>query len=232
LVDLDDPALLTRQDPGAMAARIGDLPESIVKAWRAASEFDLPNEIRSVKSVVITGMGGSAIGGDLVRSLAEAEAPIPVVVQRGYDLPAFAGPDTLVVAISHSGGTEETLSAADEAIRRGVQLVGVGREGSPLAERCEQARAPFVPVLMHVGPRATLWALATPLLVAADRLGTRIGHGKGHYDRALAHLREGGTVFTIGLAWEPQILDEAIPADPWDMKLDAIATPKEWIECR
>ncbi len=69
-------------------------------------------------------------------------------------------------------------------------------------------------------------------LVAADRHGARIGHGKGHYDRALAHLREGGTVFTIGLAWAPQILDEAIPADPWDMPLDAIATPAEWIACR
>ena len=58
MVDLDDPALLTRQDPGAMAARIAELPESIVKAWQAASEFDLPHEIRSVKSVVITGMRG------------------------------------------------------------------------------------------------------------------------------------------------------------------------------
>lgn len=69
-------------------------------------------------------------------------------------------------------------------------------------------------------------------LVAADRAGRRIGHGKGHYDRALAHLREGGAVSTIGLAWEPQILDQAIPADPWDVPLDAIATPGEWIECR
>jgi 5-formyltetrahydrofolate cyclo-ligase len=66
-------------------------------------------------------------------------------------------------------------------------------------------------------------------LVAADRHGTRIGHGKGHYDRALAHLRQGGTVFTIGLGWEPQILEEMIAPDPWDMKLDAIATPSEWI---
>ena len=64
-------------------------------------------------------------------------------------------------------------------------------------------------------------------LVLADRRGTRIGHGKGHYDRALAHLREGGgPVFAIGLAWESQISDEPIPADPWDMPLDAIATPK------
>ncbi|HEX5184065.1 MAG TPA: 5-formyltetrahydrofolate cyclo-ligase [Allosphingosinicella sp.] len=85
-------------------------------------------------------------------------------------------------------------------------------------------------------PPAAAEALAPDLvlvpLVAADRRGTRIGHGKGHYDRALAHLREGGTVVTIGLAWEPQILDSPIPPDPWDMKLDAIATPKEWIACR
>jgi len=69
-------------------------------------------------------------------------------------------------------------------------------------------------------------------LVAADRQGRRIGHGKGHYDRALSHLREGGAVTTIGLAWETQILDAPIPADPWDIPLDAIATPKEWIECK
>ena len=69
-------------------------------------------------------------------------------------------------------------------------------------------------------------------LVAADRHGSRIGHGKGHYDRALSHLREGGRVFTLGLAWDGQILRELIPADPWDVALDAIATPGEWIDCR
>ena len=68
-------------------------------------------------------------------------------------------------------------------------------------------------------------------LVLADREGTRIGHGKGHYDRALSHLREGGQAFTIGLGWESQIVDGPIPPDPWDMKLDAIATPNEWIQC-
>jgi 5-formyltetrahydrofolate cyclo-ligase len=69
-------------------------------------------------------------------------------------------------------------------------------------------------------------------VVLADRRGVRIGHGKGHYDRALAHLRESGRpVFTIGLAWADQVIDEPIPADPWDMRLDAIATPKEWISC-
>ena len=69
-------------------------------------------------------------------------------------------------------------------------------------------------------------------LVTADRRGSRIGHGKGHYDRALSHLREGGPVFTVGLAWEHQILDETLDPDPWDVPLDAIATPAEWITCK
>ena len=85
-------------------------------------------------------------------------------------------------------------------------------------------------------PAAEAEALAPDIVlvpvVLADRRGVRIGHGKGHYDRALAHLRESGaSVFTIGLAWETQMIDGAIPADPWDVRLDALATPKEWIPC-
>lgn len=66
-------------------------------------------------------------------------------------------------------------------------------------------------------------------LVLADRRGARIGHGKGHYDRALSHLRESGPVRAIGLCWESQLIDAAIPADPWDVPLDAVATPREWV---
>jgi 5-formyltetrahydrofolate cyclo-ligase len=84
------------------------------------------------------------------------------------------------------------------------------------------------------GPEAEALAPEVVLvpLVLADRSGARIGHGKGHYDRALANLRAGGgPVFTIGIGWDDQLVDEAIPADPWDISLDAVATPKEWIRC-
>ncbi|WP_158703003.1 5-formyltetrahydrofolate cyclo-ligase [Allosphingosinicella vermicomposti] len=66
-------------------------------------------------------------------------------------------------------------------------------------------------------------------LVLIDRRGTRIGHGKGHYDRALSHLRQSGPVRTIGICWDIQLSDALIPADPWDIPLDAIATPTQWI---
>lgn len=84
-------------------------------------------------------------------------------------------------------------------------------------------------------PSANAAALAPDLvlvpLVAADRSGRRIGHGKGHYDRGLAHLREAGPVRTIGLGWPLQLFDDDIPADPWDVPLDAVATPEEFVTC-
>ncbi len=88
--------------------------------------------------------------------------------------------------------------------------------------------------VLQPGPEAEVLAPDAVLvpLVLGDRSGTRIGHGKGHYDRALSHLRDAGAVFTIGIAWETQISDVPIPADPWDVPLDAIATPAEWIKCR
>jgi len=71
-----------------------------------------------------------------------------------------------------------------------------------------------------------------PPLVLADRRGVRIGHGQGHYDRALSHLREAGPVLAIGIGWESQISDGPLPDDAWDVRLDAVATPAEWIDCR
>jgi 5-formyltetrahydrofolate cyclo-ligase len=85
-------------------------------------------------------------------------------------------------------------------------------------------------------PPADAPALAPDMVIVpfvlADRDGTRIGHGKGHYDRALAHLREAGPVFAIGVGWDAQLSHTPLPADSWDVALDAIATPREWISCR
>ncbi|HEX8639720.1 MAG TPA: 5-formyltetrahydrofolate cyclo-ligase [Allosphingosinicella sp.] len=85
-------------------------------------------------------------------------------------------------------------------------------------------------------PSAAAPAVAPDIVIVpfvlADRHGTRIGHGKGHYDRALSHLREAGPVFTIGIGWDAQLYDAPLPRDSWDVPLDAIATPREWVDCR
>jgi len=68
-------------------------------------------------------------------------------------------------------------------------------------------------------------------IVLADRAGTRIGHGKGHYDRALARLRARRAVATIGIGWACQLVPGPLPADSWDVPLDAVATPEGWFPC-
>ena len=94
-----------------MLLRLHEMPQICQQAWQLAMKFDLPQDYSKVNKVVILGVGGSAIGGDLVASLAVSEAKLPILVCRGYDLPAFIDAETLVIASSYSGMTEEVLSS-------------------------------------------------------------------------------------------------------------------------
>jgi glucose/mannose-6-phosphate isomerase len=96
---------------------------------------------------------------------------VQVTTVHDYRLPGWVGAADLVIAVSCSGATEETLAAAEEAVRRGSRFLAVGGQGSPLASIAEQARAPFIPVTSAGMPRSTLWGLSIPLVVAASRLG-------------------------------------------------------------
>ena len=116
-------------------------------------------------------MGGSGVAGDVLSAVCGPGSASPVVAQHDYRLPGWVGAADLVVAVSCSGTTEETLSAAEEAVRRGCPLLAVGGAGSPLALLAEQARAPFIPVEPAGMPRFTLWGLSVPLMIIADRLG-------------------------------------------------------------
>jgi glucose/mannose-6-phosphate isomerase len=170
---LDDVAALEGGDPSQMLRAVASSAAQIRMAVTAAAESGLHvvSDLGRPRALVVAGMGGSGISGDVLASVCGPTCPLPVIVHRGYGLPGWVGAADLVIAVSCSGETEETLTAVDEAVRRGAPIMGVGRAGSALARRCESARAPLVPVTTHVGPRATLWGLATPLLVLAARLG-------------------------------------------------------------
>src|SRR5438270_9070582 len=114
-LSLDDPAAYGMLDPSDMYRRVEQLPEQMEHAWALAGEVELPGSFRNVQSVVVAGMGGSAIGGSLVEAYGADEIPVPVTVWRGYGLPAYVNENTLVIAVSYSGNTEETLSGLLEA---------------------------------------------------------------------------------------------------------------------
>jgi glucose/mannose-6-phosphate isomerase len=170
---LDDAARIDAGDPDGMLRAVATSAAQVRSSATAAAEagLDRLDAVGRPRAVVVAGMGGSAIAGDVLAALAAPAAPVPVVVHRGPGLPGWVGAADVVIAVSCSGSTKETLAATDEAARRGATLVGVGAADSPLARRCTQARAPFVAVVRQLTPRSSMWALATPVLMTGTRLG-------------------------------------------------------------
>ncbi len=168
---LDDLAFYPAFDPDGMLGTIRDLPQQVRNAWKIAQAAPLPDTYRDVRRVVITGMGGSAIGADLLIGLLAHGGRVPVELVRGYELPtSVAGADTLVVASSYSGNTEETLSAFAEAQERGTRLLAI-TGGGKLAAMAEAAGAPVWRFSYKSTPRAAVGYSFALLLGLICRLG-------------------------------------------------------------
>jgi len=145
-----------------------------------AEEHDLVrvHEDGRPRSVLVAGLGGSAMVGEVVEALAGGASPVPVQRRRGGPLPGWVGPLDLVVAVSMSGRAPEPLLIAAEAGRRGARLVSVCRPGSPLAEVTVRARGTVLavprsglPGVPRAGSRTGLWSLLTPALLACGAAG-------------------------------------------------------------
>ncbi|WP_242889362.1 SIS domain-containing protein [Actinomadura litoris] len=160
-------------DPGGMLRQVASSAAQVREARRAAAEAGVDGlaEDGRPRAIVVAGMGGSGISGDVLAAVCGIGCPVPMTTVRGYRLPGWVGAADLVIAVSCSGETEETLALAAEAARRGCRLLFVGADGSPLADLAEQTRALFVPVRSVGQPRSTLWGLTVPLLLAARSLG-------------------------------------------------------------
>lgn len=156
-------------DPDGMYGRLQSLPDQMEDAWHRGAEVELPDEFREARSVLILGMGGSAAAGSLLRAYAAPEMSLPVSVCRGYGLPAWAGEDTLVIAISYSGNTEETLSALVEARERGCRLLTISADGE-MSEFANTWQIPTVALPAPAHSRAPLAYLFFPLLRIVERL--------------------------------------------------------------
>ncbi len=169
-MNLDDTDRFAQLDPGGMLVEIERLPDQLESAWDLGQRQPL-GEISGIKQVVLAGMGGSAIGADLLASYAAPMATVPIIVWRNYDLPAFTfNEGTLVVVSSHSGNTEESLSAFEAGVECGAQMLAI-TTGGKLAEQAKGSGAP-VWVFNHSGqPRAAVGYSYGLLLALFSRLG-------------------------------------------------------------
>ena len=155
-----------------MFGAIAGLPEQVEQAADTARAVTGPLPAHDdIENVVVLGMGGSGIAGDVVREVAGPFMPVPVVVHKGYGMPNFISDSSLVFAVSFSGNTEETLEAVGEASAAGAHIVAVSN-GGELAAMAEEWGMPHVPIAETIPmPRAGIGAVSIPPLVLLERVG-------------------------------------------------------------
>jgi glucose/mannose-6-phosphate isomerase len=172
-ITLDDAAVLKKIDPQNMLGAVAQIPRQLVLARRVVASLELEPRYRDVDDVLVLAMGGSAIGAELVEAAAGARLRVPLVIHRGYGLPAWANQRTLIVAASHSGETVETLSAATEARARNLPLVVIST-GGRLGDMATADGLPYLRYSMSGQPRAAVGfgvGLVHELLAKAELLG-------------------------------------------------------------
>lgn len=157
-------------DIAGMAGLIREFPAQVRHAVAIGDDAALRRPPKDIRAVVVCGLGGSAIGGDLLRSYLADELRVPFIVNRHYTLPAFVGPRTLVVVSSYSGNTEETVSAHREALRRKAPTLCI-TSGGTTAKLAGRSKAPLISVPGGLPPRAALGYSFFPLLAALGRWG-------------------------------------------------------------
>ncbi len=154
------------------------LPEQVEAAARGARGLDGLPEREAVENVVVLGMGGSGIAGDILLATAGSFMAVPAVVVKSHTLPAFVGDGTLLFAVSFSGETEETVEAATQAAVQGAAVVAVS-SGGELGRLASSWGAPMVCLPKAIPqPRAAVGALAIPPLVILEEIGLYPGAGQ------------------------------------------------------
>jgi glucose/mannose-6-phosphate isomerase len=165
---LDDLDRLHKLDKEGMLDAVYHLPEQMEEALSISEEFSF--KVSKLKNIVIAGMGGSAIGGDIARVYLAGCAPIPITVIRSYDVPAFVDSSTLFVTSSYSGNTEETLSSYDEAKGKGAQIIAI-TTGGKLKELASSDGYPVLAIPKGYQPRAAIGYSFVTIIMSLYKAG-------------------------------------------------------------
>ena len=157
-------------DTDNMHQSIYEFSDHLVKALEIGKAIALKNQYSDIHNVVVAGMGGSAIGGDVAKLLCKNELKVPMVVSRNYTLPGWVNENTLVICCSYSGNTEETLAAFEHARVKGAQIVGISTGGT-LTEKMAEFELDLVTIPGGLQPRAALAFSLVPMLFLMKQTG-------------------------------------------------------------
>ncbi len=164
------PQDIQRIDPKGMNRWIRDFHLQVAEAVRIGKQAVVEIKARGIRNIVLTGLGGSAIGGDLLRSFVSEEIGIPFIVNRHYFLPEFVGKKSLVIVSSYSGNTEETIAAHKDAIKRKSKVLCI-TTGGITAALGKKFKQPTIKIPPGLSPRAALGYSFFPLLIALAKIG-------------------------------------------------------------
>jgi glucose/mannose-6-phosphate isomerase len=165
----NDTERITMVDKANMLDGLARFPDQIKESLAIAETVERFNFLK-VDNVIITGMGASAISGDIMQSLFRDKLDVPLVVNREYDLPKWVNKDTLVICISYSGNTDETLSSFKIAYQKKCKIICIST-GGKLQELAEKRTVPFVKIPAGIQPRAATAYLLFPSIIFLKKIG-------------------------------------------------------------
>ena len=166
---LDDVAAIRALDSQDQFGMVASMPSQLFEAYEAGGRVELEPG-GEIGGIAVAGMGGSAIGADVIASVYDAELPSPMVTVRGYNLPHWISSRSLVFIVSYSGNTEETISCFHEALERGCHIICLST-GGKVGEIAREKDLPLIEVPASLQPRAAMGWLSVPIAACLENLG-------------------------------------------------------------
>ena len=161
---------IAQHDPSDMRSLILGFPRQVEEAVAIGEASKIKFPISKIENIVVSGLGGSAIGGDLLRSYLADEITIPVAVSRHYFLPEYVNDRSLVIVSSYSGNTEETISSHKDAVKRKAKILCI-TSGGEIKRLARSKKHPVIEIPGGLPPRAALGYSFFPTLVTLAKLG-------------------------------------------------------------
>ncbi len=189
-------------DPQDMFGAIYRFADQIQEAIGIGEQIYLQNDYSVCENIVVAGMGGSAIGGDVVKTIVHRELKKPFYVNRNYTLPNWVNEKTLVICSSYSGNTEESLSAYEDALKKGAMICGIST-GGQLSEKIQSQGFDLITIPGGLQPRAALAYSFVPMLYLLRKIGLISNSLIDNLSSSITSLENKRDAYSVGDASNP-----------------------------